>query len=70
VPGAPEWSHYATFYTAFFLGVILWCFFMAALVAWGRRFVTPGFFRWVNLVCGLALVVFASQMGWQLFRIL
>jgi chemosensory pili system protein ChpE len=68
VPGTPELSHYATFYTAFFLGVILWCFFMAGLVAWGRRFVTPGFFRWVNLVCGLALVVFAAQLGWQLLQ--
>jgi chemosensory pili system protein ChpE len=66
VPGTPQAWHYATFYSAFFLGVVLWCFFMAALVAWGRRFITPGFFRWVNLACGLTLAVFAAQLGWQL----
>ncbi|HEY2979619.1 MAG TPA: LysE family transporter [Anaerolineales bacterium] len=68
VPGTPQLFHYATFYTAFFLGVILWCFFMAGLVAWGRRFVTPAFFRWVNIACGLALGLFALQLGWQLLQ--
>ncbi len=66
VPGTPELLHYATFYSAFFLGLILWCFFMAGLIAWGRRYVTPGFFRWVNLACGLGLLFFAVQLGWQL----
>src|SRR5687767_4373976 len=64
VPGAPQLAHYATFYVAFFLGVIVWCFFMAGLVAWGRKFITPNFFRWVNLACGLALAYFAAQLGW------
>jgi chemosensory pili system protein ChpE len=66
IPGTPELLHYATFYSAFFLGLIVWCFFMAGLIAWGRRFVTPGFFRWVNLACGLGLLFFAVQLGWQL----
>ncbi len=66
VPGSPDLFHYATFYIAFFLGTIVWCFFMAALVAWGRQFVTPAFFRWVNLVCGLGLMFFAAQLAWQL----
>ena len=68
VPGTPQLFHYATFYSAFFLGVLLWCFFMAGLVAWGRRFVTPAFFRWVNFACGLALGMFALQLGWQLLQ--
>jgi chemosensory pili system protein ChpE len=66
VPGTPQLFHYATFYIAFFLGLIVWCFFMAGLVAWGRQYVTPGFFRWVNLICGLGLLFFAAQLGWQL----
>jgi chemosensory pili system protein ChpE len=66
VGGIPEPYHYVIFFSAFYLGLILWCFFMAALVAWGRRFVTPSFFRWVNLTCGLALGLFAFQLGWQL----
>ena len=41
---------------------------MAGMVAWGRRFITPTFFRWINLVCGLALAYFAVQLGLQLVQ--
>jgi chemosensory pili system protein ChpE len=61
----PTFGHYATFYLAFLLGAVAWCFFLAGLVGWGRRFLTPLFFRWVNLLCGLALAWFAFQLGWQ-----
>ena len=40
--------------------------FMAGLIAWGRKFVTPAFFRWVNLFCGIALSFFALQLGLKL----
>jgi chemosensory pili system protein ChpE len=66
VSGIPQRSDYLIFFSAFYLGLILWCLFMAALVAWGRRFITPGFFRWVNLSCGIALGFFALQLGWKL----
>ena len=36
-------------------GAVLWCFFMAGLIAWGRQFITPTFFRRINLVCGCLL---------------
>jgi hypothetical protein len=49
-------------------GAFLWCFFMAGLVAWGRKFITSAFFRWVNLACGLALGFFALQLGWKLIQ--
>jgi len=68
VPGTPQPSHYAIFFSAFYLGLILWCLFMAGLVAWGRRFITPNFFRWINLACGVALGYFALQLGLQLVR--
>ena len=68
VGGVPQPTHYVIFFSAFFLGLIFWCFLMASLIAWGRKFVTPTFFRWVNLTCGLALSVFAVQLGWQLFQ--
>jgi chemosensory pili system protein ChpE len=68
VPGTPQPAHYAIFFSAFYLALILWCLFMAGLVAWGRRFITPAFFRWVNLACGIALGYFALQLGWQLLR--
>ena len=43
---------------------------MAGLVAWGRRFVTPTFFRWVKVACGLALGGFALQLGLKLLQTL
>jgi threonine/homoserine/homoserine lactone efflux protein len=66
VPGVPDRYDYALFFSAFYLALILWCLFMACLVAWGRRFVTLVFFRWLNLSCGLALGFFALQLGYKL----
>jgi threonine/homoserine/homoserine lactone efflux protein len=68
LPEGPQPVHFAIFFTGFLAGAILWCFFMAGLVAWGRRFVTPVFFRGVNLLCGVALTFCALQLGWQLIQ--
>lgn len=57
----------------FFLGLIssalLWSLFLAALTAWGRRFVTPRLFRLVSLVCGLALDVFAIRLVFNIIEV-
>jgi chemosensory pili system protein ChpE len=66
----PQPVHFAIFFAGFLGGAVLWCFFMAGLVAWGRRFVTPAFFRWVNVCCGSALSFFALQLGWKLVTLL
>jgi chemosensory pili system protein ChpE len=66
VEGGPQWIHYLAFFAAFLAVMVFWCFLVAGLVAWGRRFLTPNFFRGVNLVCGLALGGFAIQLGWKL----
>jgi chemosensory pili system protein ChpE len=63
IPDGPQLPHFVIFFVAFMTGAFLWCFFMAGLVAWGRRFITRGFFRWVNLACGLALGYFALQLA-------
>ncbi len=68
IPGGPQMSHFVIFYLSFLGGAFVWCFFLAGLVAWGRRFVTPAFFRWVNLLCGLFLGWFAIQLGWQMIQ--
>ena len=68
IPDGPQLSHFIIFFTAFMTGAFLWCFFMAGLVAWGRRFVTSAFFRWVNFACGVALGLFALQLGWKLIQ--
>jgi chemosensory pili system protein ChpE len=58
----PEWIHFVVFFLAFMLGALIWCFILAGLVVWGRRFVTPVFFRWVNVVCGLLLGYFGIEL--------
>lgn len=68
ISGSPQTIHFVTFFAGFLGGAIVWCFLMAGLVAWGRRFVTPIFFRWVNLACGMALGFFALQLAWKLLQ--
>jgi len=68
ITGKPQTSHFIIFFLAFMTGSFLWCFFMAGLVAWGRRFVTPLFFRFVNATCGLILIYFGFQLAWQLLK--
>lgn len=68
ISGRPRPGDFAIFFAGFLAGAILWCFVMAGLVAWGRKFVTPTFFRWVNFVCGVALGFFALQLGLNLLQ--
>jgi chemosensory pili system protein ChpE len=58
----PETVHFVVFFLAFMLGALIWCFILAGLVMWGRRFVNPGFFRWVNLVCAVLLGYFGMEL--------
>jgi chemosensory pili system protein ChpE len=66
--GRPQPGDFAVFFAGFLSGAVLWCFIMAGIVAWGRRFVTPTFFRWVNFACGIALGFFALQLGLRLLQ--
>ena len=68
ISGRPQPADFAIFFAGFLGGAILWCFIMAGLVAWGRKFVTPTFFRLVNLACGLALGFFAVQLSLRLLQ--
>jgi chemosensory pili system protein ChpE len=66
IAGGPQPIHFAIFFAGFLAGAILWCFFMAGLVAWGKQWMTQNFFRWVNLACGAALIYFAFHLGMQI----
>jgi len=44
--------------------------FFSFVIAWGQRFVTPLFFRLVNLICGLALCFFALKLLWNMILLL
>ncbi len=68
ISGRPQLMDLAVFFAGFLSGAVVWCFVMAALVAWGRRFVTPAFFRWVNIACGIALGFFALRLGLNLLQ--
>lgn len=68
ISGKPEPVHFALFFAGFLFGAVIWSFVMAGLVAFGRKFVTPNFFRWVNLTCGIALGFFALQLGLKLIQ--
>jgi arginine exporter protein ArgO len=66
--GEPQAADFAIFFAGFLSGAIAWCYIMAGLVAWARNFVTGTFFRWVNVICGIALGYFAVQLGWNLLQ--
>ena len=68
ISGSPQPVDFAIFFAGFLTGAILWCFIMAGLVAWGRKLVTPTFFRYVNFGCGLALGFFALQLSLSLLK--
>lgn len=68
ISGKPQPADFAMFFAGFLTGAVLWCFLMAGLVAWGRKFVNPMFFRWVNFACGIALAFFAFQLGLNLLQ--
>lgn len=65
ISGGPQPIHFAVFFTGFLAGAIVWCFIMAGLVSWGKQWMTPGFFRWVNIACALVLMYFALNLGIQ-----
>ena len=68
ISGEPAPVQFAIFFSGFLLGATVWCFIMAGLVAFGRKFLTPMFFRWVNVTCGVAIGFFALQLAWKLVQ--
>ena len=58
------------FFAGFLVSALLWSVLMSSLIAWGQRFVTPVFFRLVNLVCGLFLGFFALKLLWSTLLLL
>lgn len=59
---APSPPSVALFLAGFVASGLVWCALMSGLIAWGRQFITPLFFRLVNLICGLALAFFALKL--------
>ncbi|GLV59746.1 chemotactic transduction protein ChpE [Dictyobacter sp. S3.2.2.5] len=62
--GMAGWQ-FAGFFAGFFLGAVLWCIGISALIRWGRRWIHPALFRWINALCGLALGYFGVRILWM-----
>lgn len=52
------------FIGGFFVGCVIWCIGISAVIRWGRRWIRPSLFRWVNALCGLALGYFGVRILW------
>lgn len=50
------------FFVAFMLACVAWCFFMAGMIGWGRRYLSVRFYRWINLMCGAAMAYFGVRL--------
>jgi chemosensory pili system protein ChpE len=58
-------GQFALFFAGFFLGAVLWGLSITAAIRWGRRWIRPAFFRWINILCGLALGFFGLRVLWM-----
>ncbi len=52
------------FVGGFFVGALLWSVGVAIVFRWGRRWIRPALFRWIDALCGLALGYFAVRILW------
>ncbi|MEZ4734102.1 MAG: LysE family transporter [Caldilineaceae bacterium] len=64
----PETIHFVVFFLAFMAAATLYAFLMAALIAFGRRYINAGFFRVINLACGLFLGYFGLTLFWNVLQ--
>jgi threonine/homoserine/homoserine lactone efflux protein len=55
---------FGLFFAGFFTGAVLWCIIISAVIRWGRRWIRPALFRWVHILCGLALGYFGLRLLW------
>ncbi|HLW48753.1 MAG TPA: LysE family transporter [bacterium] len=60
--GATRQQLLTVFFAAFMLACLAWCFFMAVMIAWGRRFLTGRWYRWINVACGTAMAYFGVKL--------
>lgn len=61
--GVTGWQ-FAFFFAGFFLGAVLWGVGISTVIRWGRRWIHPALFRWINALCGLVLGYFGIRMLW------
>lgn len=57
-------GQFILFFIGFFVGAVIWCVCISAAIRWGRRWLRPAMFRWINALCGLALGFFGVRVLW------
>jgi threonine/homoserine/homoserine lactone efflux protein len=55
---------FVLFFLGFFLGAVIWCCGISALIHWGGRWLRPAMFHWINALCGIALGYFGVRVLW------
>ena len=63
--GGQTSGRFVVLFTGFACGATLWCVSIPVLIGWGRRFIRPALFRWLNAFCGLALSYFGLALLWR-----
>ena len=58
----PTPVHFSVFFGGFMLACLVWSFLFPAVIAGGRQFLSPPFFRWANLLCGAFLAYFGLML--------
>jgi len=61
--GVTGWQ-FVVFFAGFFLGAVLWCIGISAVIRWGRHWIRPALFRWINALCALTLGYFGIRVLW------
>ncbi|HEY4385996.1 MAG TPA: LysE family transporter [Ktedonobacteraceae bacterium] len=52
------------FFAGFFAGAVIWCVLISIAMHWGRRWIQPVMFRWINVLCSLVLGFFGVRVLW------
>jgi chemosensory pili system protein ChpE len=60
---SPQAEDYAVFFVAFMVACTTYAFAVSAMLAWGRRWVTPRLLATIDIVCGMALLGFAVKLA-------
>ncbi|MCI0710116.1 MAG: LysE family translocator [Chloroflexi bacterium] len=63
---AGETDSFLIFFVGFMLSALIWSFGLAALLGWGKQFVTPRFMRILNAIGGIVLAFFGFRLLWDM----
>lgn len=63
----PGLTEFVIFYLGYLVGAIIWGTAYSALIGYGKRYITPGLFRALSVICALVLMYFALNLLYSTF---